>query len=402
MKREKILAVLLLVFTAMMVQARPGCRGGQVWGPTVFDGYHLLDSLKIQRVFPEDSAYNWLEKATFQQQLSRQARQHYIVFHPDSVKYLAHKLPDPPAKYFAPLDPQSAKFEITKIEAKPKVAEDIKIDVGRRHWVKVFNSSMQFSQAYISPNWYQGGSNNLNTLLQVYYDVKLNQAFHPNWLFQTTMQYKLGFNNAPDDSIRNYNISEDLLQINMMAGYKAAHRWYYSTNAMFKTQLLNSYKSNTHDLKSSFLSPGELNLGLGMTYNYYNKPKTFTFDLALSPMSWNMKTCTSDRIDPANFGISSDRRVKNEFGSNLEGKLSWKMHKNVRLVSRLFAFTNYTYIQGDWENTLMMNVTKYLTTQVYVHLRYDSQTPYVRDSDWHKLQLKEIFSFGVAYNFSSI
>ena len=36
---------------------------------------------------------------------------------------------------------------------------------------------------------------------------------------------------------------------------------------MFKTQLLNSYTPNTYNLNSAFLSPGELNVGLGMPYN---------------------------------------------------------------------------------------------------------------------------------------
>lgn len=82
--------------------------------------------------------------------------------------------------------------------------------------------------------------------------------------------------------------------------------------------------------------------------------------------------------------------------------MNWKMHANIRLVSRFFAFTNYNYLQADWENTFMFNITKYLTTQIYVNMRYDTTNPRVEDTHWHKLQLKEILSFGIAYNFSSI
>ena len=80
------------------------------------------------------------------------------------------------------------------------------------------------------------------------------------------------------------NISEDLLQINSTFGYKAARRWYYSLNLQFKTQLFNSYPSNSDKLKSAFLSPGELNLGLGMTYNYQNDKKTFDFNATIAPL----------------------------------------------------------------------------------------------------------------------
>jgi hypothetical protein len=43
-----------------------------------------------------------------------------------------------------------------------------------------------------------------------------------------------------------------------------------------------------------------------------------------------------------------------------------------------------------------------LTTQIYAHARYDSQTPKVEGTSWKKLQLKEILSIGFAYKFSSI
>ena len=47
-----------------------------------------------------------------------------------------------------------------------------------------------------------------------------------------------------------------------------------------------------------------------------------------------------------------------------------------------------------------MDINRYLTTQIYAHLRYDTTTP--RTEDWHKLQVKEILSFGVTYRFSSL
>ena len=275
--------------------------------------------------------------------------------------------------------------------------------VKRRHWINTFNASLQFSQAYVSPNWYQGGNNNLNALGQIYYNVKLNEVFHPNLLFETTMQYKLGMNNAPDDSIHAYNISDDLFQINTTFGVKAAHRWYYSLTGQFKTQLLNSYKSNTHSLKSSFLSPGELTAGLGMTYAYKNKDKTFTFDASLAPVSYNLKTCINTRMNPENYGIEVGHKTVSHFGSTGELKLSWRMARNILLTSRVFAFSDYESFQADWENTLAFEINRFLTTQIYCHARYDTRTPYDPDEEkWKKLQIKEIFSIGFAYKFSSL
>ena len=47
-------------------------------------------------------------------------------------------------------------------------------------------------------------------------------------------------------------------------------------------------------------------------------------------------------------------------------------------------------------------INRYFTTQIYAHARYDSKTPRTADSSWHKFQLKEIFSIGFSYKFSSL
>lgn len=188
----------------------------------------------------------------------------------------------------------------------------------------------------------------------------------------------------------------------MLAGYKASKHWYYSTNVSFKTQLLRNFKSNTRDLKSSFMSPGELNVGVGMTYNYANPKKTFTLDASISPFSWNMKTCIDKKMDETSFGIKEGRKTVSQYGSNAEGSLYWAICNNINIRSRLFVFTNYDYAYGDWENTLSFNINRFLSTQIYVHMRYDTSTPRIENESWHKFQLKEILSFGFAYKFSNI
>lgn len=173
---------------------------------------------------------------------------------------------------------------------KSGVTADATLEVKRKNWIHNFDLAIQFSQAYISPNWYQGGNNNLNILLNAIYSVKLNQAFHPNLLFETTLQYKLAMNSAPDDTLRSYNISENMFQLNSKFGYKAASRWYYTVNLLLKTPVLNNYKSNTTNLTAALFSPGELNVGIGMTYNYENPKKTFKLDTSISPIAYNLKT----------------------------------------------------------------------------------------------------------------
>lgn len=371
--------------------------------PLVFDHHRYQE--KWDPFTPDFSGkpeMRWFEEQVALHRTMNKLNEKVFYTQPELVRYNIDLLPEAPKQYHAVVDPSKHTIEIRELDQATGLGPTFEApEVKKRHWIRSFNASLHFSQAYVSPNWYQGGNNNLNALANLYYNVKLNTAFHPNWLFENTFQYKLGMNNAPDDDLRDYSISEDLFQWNMTVGYKSTKRWYYSMNASFKTQFLNNYKTNTNDLKAAFLSPGELNMGIGMTYNYANPKKTVTFDASISPLSWNMKTCTNGGLNVESFGIKKGRKTVNEIGSSAEGKFFWQMADNISLRSRLFVFTDYDYIQSDFENTLMFTINRFLTTQIYVHMRYDSSTKRLEDSDWHKFQLKEILSFGFTYKFTT-
>ncbi len=371
--------------------------------PVVFDTFHMLDPIPMTHAaLSEDSPFVWLDQLNFQDELISHARQRYIIDYPERIIYNEAHLPEPPKHYVATVDPTTAMITVVEdVKVAPVTAVvEAAPEFEKRHWIRKFNAALQFSQAYVSPNWYQGGNNNLNALLNLYYNVRLNPKLHPKWLFETTLQYKLGINDTRDDELRDYSISEDLFQFNMTAGYKAARGWYYSTNVTFKTQILNNYKVNTYDLKAAFMSPSELNVGLGMTYNHTNEAKTFTIDASISPFSWNLKTCLNHKMDETAFGIKPGHRTVSQIGSNGEVKVTWNITSNISYRSRFFIFTDYSYIQGDWENTFNFAINKFLSTQLFFHARYDSSVP--SNPDWHKFQLKEILSFGISYSFSSL
>ncbi len=371
--------------------------------PAVFSSFQFLDTMRVSKSAPladsplDPNTFGWLVTDLYHNDLIRHARQAVVVRTPYLVRYDEASLPEPPKKFEANVDPKTAKIVIAEIIPEKAPEQKLEAQFYKRHWLKTFNGSVQFSQAYVSPNWYQGGNKNLNMLVNLYYNVKLNPAFHKKFLFETTFQYKLGMNDAPNDSLRNYSVSEDLFQFNMLVGYKASKRWYYSTNVSFKTQFLKNYKPNTHELKGAFMSPGELNVGVGMTYNY-----AFTLDASISPLSWNMKTCFNKHMNETSYGIEPGRHTVSEYGSSAEGKMTWQICDNISMRSRLFVFSDYSYAYGDWENTFMFNINRFLTTQIFVHMRYDSSPPDCDDPDWHKFQFKEILSFGFAYKFATI
>ncbi len=376
------------------------------FGTVVYDHYVMIDSIDMMNrdlSGLNEGALSWTYRQQDLEQRMRRVKQAYMINNPDKVKYNIDMLPEPPKKFQAVVDPTKSTIVVEEIKIDKKEGQvDTNVEIERRNWLHTFEGSVHFSQAYISPNWYQGGNNNLNMIFNALYNIKLNQAFYPDLLFDTTVQYKLALNSAPDDSLRNYSISEDLFQVNSKFGVKAAKNWFYSVSLMFKTQLFNGYKSNTNDLTAAFLSPGELNLGLGMTYNYESPKKNITFDASISPLSYNMKMCTNSRLDETAYGIDEGKTSVSKVGSSLECKFFWKIKHNITYKSRIFMFSDYENLQGDWENTIDFSINRYLSTQIYAHLRYDSSTDRLPDTHWHRWQLKEILSFGVTYKFSSI
>ena len=352
-------------------------------------------------LFPDELTNpRWLAEARTRWNTACLLRQRLMTGSAHQVDYFAWQLPDPPQ-----LQPITEAPVLPAMDAIPdalpslgKTPEEV---IRPRHWLHIVDLGLQFSQAYVSPNWYQGGDNSLTILANLGWNVKLNQVYHPNLLVESNLSYKLGLYSTPHDEKHKYAISEDLLQYNLTTGLKAFRHWYYSFSLLFKTQMLNNYAPNSTDRKASFLAPGELNLGLGMTYKKENKKRGIVFQASIAPLSYNLRTCIDSRIDPTQFGIKVGRKTVSQFGSNAELTMTWQLAPNISWRQRLFLFTNYDYFTGDWEHTFDFAINRFLSTQVYLHGRYDTSAP-GSSKGWKKWMLKEILSFGFAYSFTTV
>lgn len=269
------------------------------------------------------------------------------------------------------------------------------------NWLHTLNLSLQLSQAYISHNWYQGGSDYLAFFGNFLWDVQLNEVYHPKLMFQSTLNYKLAINSTKQDKYHKYAVSQELFQYNIKFGYKATRKWYWTVTAQFKTQFLNSYAADSPTRMAAFLSPGTLNVGAGMTYSLDKPSRHLKLTVSLAPVSYNLKTCIDSKVDHAQIGMQPGQRVLNEYGSNAEVNFSWAFRDNITYTTRLFLFTDYKNFTGDWENTLNFQWSKLFSTQIYLYFRYDTATDTSVDPKWKKWMLKEILSVGLSYNFST-
>lgn len=347
---------------------------------------------KVKELTVDDQ---WLQKEDQSEKTRKMAQNYVIVNYPKMIRYNLDNLPEVPKQYMIENDPVK---HILSIKEKPLV---IKNNVGKeniklKRWIVNFQSSVQFSQVYVSENWYQGGTSNVNLLSDQQFSIKYNDPKEQRILFENLVQWRLNINSAPEDTLRSIRISEDLFQINSKFGLKAYNKWYYTATLNFKTQFFTSYTANTNDKSASFLSPAELNMGLGMSYQYKNDKKQFETSISLSPFSYNLQFIIDNDMNPANFGIKSGKSL-NQYGSSFEGRIKWEFYHNMIWTCRLFYFTNYEHVQGDWENTFDFILNRFFSTRLFVHLRYDDAL--ALNKDLGHFQLKELLSFGFNYKF---
>lgn len=406
----------LIVLASGVAQAQAdstaSVKPGKLLLPLVFDKQQVVaDTLQTPSLTPgekpvQDLQYDrsWLDDELSDRSRIDNERYRTMLQSPQVTLYNSKNMRHAPKEYVVKANPSKTLLTIDapKNDEEPVEMPDF-IDrrpLKRRNWLHTFKTSAHFTQAFISDNWYQGGENNVNVLADFQWSFNLNQKLHPNYLFDNTLRYKVGIMSAQSDTLRKYAINEDILQFDSRFGYKAIKNWYYSVSLQFKTQMFNTYKANTKTMTASLLSPAELNIGLGMTYNYKDKEGIKTFSLSLSPVSYNMKYCRDiEHLNPTSFGIDAGHHFAHSFGSKLEAKLGWSISANVSWTSRFYIYSNYEYVQGDWENTVDFFITRHLSTKIFVHLRYDKSRPY--SETWKYWQLKEILSFGLTYRFST-
>ena len=277
------------------------------------------------------------------------------------------------------------------------IPEDIPTEVmvqKPKFWTKKGDFYLQFMQNYVSDNWYKGGESNYSAVgsltLEANYDNK------NKWKWDNKLELKLGFLRSSSDSLHKFKSNEDLIRLTSKAGLEAAKNWYYTLQLMAYTQFSRGLKSNDPKTYSDFMSPFNLNLGLGMDYKVATKNKRLTGTINFSPVSLNYRYV--DRLAlSTSFGLDEGKHSMLEFASNMTADLVWKMNDVVTWKTRLYAYTSYKRAEIEWENTFELRVSKYITANFFLYPRFDDSSTY--DDDLGYWQFMEFCSVGFSYAF---
>ena len=186
-----------------------------------------------------------------------------------------------------------------------------------------------------------------------------------------------------------------MLRLSSKFGYKAITNWYYTISAEFKTQFFSNYETNSDKMVSSWLSPSELNIGIGMDYKYV-KDAICNLSVLINPFNYTRYSVASDKVDPTKFNIDAGKKSKDQLGSRVEATLKWIIINNLTWESRFSYTTNYEKVLSEWENTFTFAFNKYFSTKLFVHTRFDDSVSKEEPDDSY-FQLQELLSFGISY-----
>ena len=341
-----------------------------------------------------------------------------------------------------------------------------------------FSSGVQGALTSYNDPWISvSGGDNTIALTAV---IGLRHVFTKNlFTIETKFSAKLGYNRMKvetqrldadgkpmvDDNGNNIMDSEgvwfknqDEFVVSVAPSFKMSENWSYGSILNFRSQFVNGYKSRTEQkkehLKSKFMTPGYLDISLGITYKS-PKPK-FPIVINLSPIAlnatfaendWIRRRQVEERVDsegkkteteikPAyNYGIEDpDKTSKYEGGSSIQIDFDRTFGKTgfLRYRTTLYSFygwitdigqknkiSDYTkfrhaYEEWDktankdikdkprlpihpiarWENTLDIKATKYLSTTLSFQLYYNR----AQNVD---VQTRTLLSVGLTYTFKN-
>ena len=246
-------------------------------------------------------------------------------------------------------------------------------------------------------NWSAGGENSMAGM--VYLNGSL-QRKSGNWLWSNALSLEYGLTNTKSLGTQK---TSDKIDFTTQLGYSTDNKWFYTVMADFKSQFYKGYNypDKSHYI-SKFFAPAYSNISIGLEYRPTN-----WYSVYLSPLAGKLTFVEDDYLsDQGAFGVDPGDKFKAELGAYLKGRVERKIMENVNLISTVDFFTAYDSSFGNvdvnWDVMISMKINKYLTANLNTTLKYDDDVKTVNldgTPDGPKVQFKEVFGLGVAYNF---
>lgn len=264
-------------------------------------------------------------------------------------------------------------------------------------WKGDGNTSINLSQTSLS-NWNAGGDPSIAVNAAFNYELDYKKGKH---LWTNRLELAYGINNTASNGTRKTN---DKIYFSSNYGYLLASKLYISATATFNTQFAKGYDYavSSTDYTSTFMAPGYLSGGIGLTY-----APTAWLTLIISPATYRATFVCDDKLSLAGaFSVTPGKRLLNEFGANIRAEVNTTIWKKLSLYTRLDFYSNYLdkpqNIDVNWDIQLNYALTSWLTANLQVNMIYDDNILFGATDDTPgspRLQIKEVLGIGLQANF---
>lgn len=302
-------------------------------------------------------------------------------------------------------------------------AEDVPVKEEKpKYWTNTFNANLNFGQTYLS-QWVAGGFNNISVTANVDAVAKFSKG---KALGNSRIQLEYGQLYSADKPI--FQKTKDRIYLESKWGYETSVKnLAYSASIDFKTQFGKNYTYGTpkeyegdeptkedwliaRTLKSGFLAPAYLNIGVGALWT----PAPW-FSLNVAPLSGGGVLVTIPQLRKT-YGMDlkegSETEYTNfraEFGAQIKLDMAWVINDVFAYSTQATAFYNYLTPRMEpritWDNKISWRVAKFFAINLSTNLIYDPRV-LVRDrdkdgvTDSRGVQFKEYCELGFTYTIS--
>ncbi len=309
------------------------------------------------------------------------------------------------------------------------------------YWTNSLMTNLNFVQSSFT-NWAKGGYNNYALSAYIDGNAKWKKG---EMYWNNRLQLDYGFLYSADKPIIQKN--KDRILFESTWGYKATKTLNYSAKFTFLSQFANGYNyptpsvegdeepsgrdwRNARVLKSSLLSPGTVNLGLGIDWV---PSKWLTVNMA--PLTGGFTIVMSERLRK-NYGMDRRRDYEDlelnpdkkdddniyyttgyyykparfEFGAQVTADAKLKVNANFECSTHLLLFSNYLKnpenLRVNWDTRMMWKFSKFFSLNITTNLIYDD-TVLITDKEHEncnghrRVQFAQALQFGFTYTFAS-
>ncbi|MDG5767888.1 DUF3078 domain-containing protein [Balneolales bacterium ANBcel1] len=257
------------------------------------------------------------------------------------------------------------------------------------HWDIALRTSLTGSQATYR-NWSQGGTDNLSLLGTVAFSGEYQKN---NLLYRLGVNLRYGQTRIGDgDFVK----SDDHIRIrNQFRRLFRDERFSFIFNVNFESQFDKGYdnpvpaEGETRTMVSRFMAPAYLTETLGLRYN---PDRNLRFEAGLAMK----QTFVTDTDLSPRYGLNPGDSFRNEAGFSLLIGYDRRIMESIYYSGYVETFTNInkSLLSSDvlFVNEITGQINRYISANVEFSLAYN-------DDVTEELQIKQIVSVGISYNF---